>query len=107
MKIRVLREVKKGKKFLKIKQGKVFTKKKLNSTIKSDYIPFGVNDNIYKRRDGLYMKQTKQGELEKKIEKLSKKYNKSEDFIKLLIKICLNFKIDNYEVPIENYLMKK
>jgi len=54
MKIRVLREIKKGKKFFKTRQGEVFTKKKINSTIKKDYNPFKVNYKIYKRRDGLY-----------------------------------------------------
>lgn len=50
-----LRRIKKGKKFFEIKQEKVFTKKKVNSTIKKDCTPFGVNSElIYKRRDGLY-----------------------------------------------------
>ena len=35
---------------------------------------------------------------------LSKKYNKRENFIKVLTKICLDFKIYNYKEEIENFL---
>lgn len=43
------------KKFAKVSQ-KVFTKKKQNDTIRKSHIPLKVNYKIYKRRDGLYMK---------------------------------------------------
>ena len=38
---------------------------------------------------------------------LSKKYNKREIFIKILTKICLEFKIYNYKEEIENFLEKQ
>ena len=57
MKKVILRRVREEKKFFEKKQEKVFTKKKVNSTIKKDYNPFEVNYKIYQRRDGLYNMQ--------------------------------------------------
>lgn len=37
------------------------------------------------------------------VKKISKKYNRSEKFVILLTKICLNFKIYNYEETIEKF----
>lgn len=47
--------LKSDEKFKKVSQ-KVFTKKNENDTIRKSHIPFKVNYKIYKRRDGLYMK---------------------------------------------------
>ncbi len=47
---------------LKENEGKVFTKKRGNDIIKKDYNPSEVN-LIYKRRDGLCMKETEIGEI--------------------------------------------
>lgn len=38
------------------------------------------------------------------VKKLSKKYNKTEKFMQLLTKICLDFKIYNYKEEIESFL---
>lgn len=38
---------------------------------------------------------------------LSKEYNKTEKFIQLLTKICLDFKIYNYKEEIKNFLEKQ
>lgn len=42
--------------------------------------------------------------LDETVEELSKKYNRSEKFIKLLTKICVKFKINNYKETIKNFL---
>lgn len=60
MKKIILKGFKKRKKIFKRKKEKVFTKRKVNSTIKKDYNPFEVNKKIYKRRDGLYMPKNKE-----------------------------------------------
>lgn len=45
--------------------------------------------------------------MKKKIEKdLESRYNKREEYIKLLVKICRNLKIDNEKEEIEKFLKK-
>lgn len=52
---------------LKENEGKVFTKKIGNDIIKKDYNPFEVN-LIYKRRDGLCMKEIEIGEINENLD---------------------------------------
>jgi len=91
-------------KMLKLKK-KVFTNEGRNNIIKQEYNPLAV---IYKNyeRGGLFMKETKEGLLNKLAKTLSKKYNQREEFIILLIKICLDFEIDDYRM-IEKFLINK
>lgn len=49
----------------------IFTKSISNSTIKKNYNPLKVNCKIYKRRDGLYMRKTKDISLDEVIEELN------------------------------------
>ena len=81
---------------------KVFTKEERNIIINKDYNPLKVNYKIYKRGSGLFMKN----ETLNRVKKIGKKYNKSENVTKLLLKICLDFKISDYEKIIEKFLMK-
>lgn len=53
---------------LKENDGKVFTKKEGNDIIKKDYNPFEVDYKIYKRRDGLYMKNIVLGEIREELD---------------------------------------
>ena len=85
---------------------KVFTKEKRNNIIRKEYNPLTVNCKNHERGSGLFMKETKEGVLNKLAKTLSKKYNKREEFITLLIKICLDFEIKDYKV-IEKFFINK
>ncbi len=85
MKKRILKGIKKGKIF-KIKRGKVFTKKEVNTTLYRDCTHFKVNSElIYKRRDRLYnieeieLKETIFIE-EENYQQIKKKMCKEEDY---------------------------
>ena len=77
---------------VKKEEGKLFTKLEGNDTIKKNYNPFEVDCKIYRRRDGLYMKNRKE---------------KNEKFINLLFKICSDLKIKNSKEEVDNFLNKK
>jgi hypothetical protein len=42
--------------------------------------------------------------VENDVKELSDKYNRSVNFIKMLLKICMDLKISNYKNEIENFL---
>lgn len=86
-------------------QEKVFTNEERNIIIRKEYNPLTVNCKNYER-GGLFMEKTKEGVLNKLAKTLSKKYNQREEFITLLIKICLDFEIKDYKV-IEKFLINK
>lgn len=91
---------------LKKKEGKkVFTNEGRNIIIRKGYNPLTVNCKNYER-GGLFMEKTKEGVLNKLAKTLSKKYYQREEFITLLIKICLDFEIKDYKV-IEKFLINK
>lgn len=66
----VLKKIRKHKKYCK----KVFTKKKMNDTIRKDYNPLKVNEKFYERGSGLY--NMKEIVLEKTIFISEEKYQK-------------------------------
>ena len=51
------------------------------------------------KKDGFHMEK-----IDEEVKELSIRYQKSENFIKLLKKICLNFKTDNYFTEIKRFL---
>lgn len=81
-----------------MKNEKVFTKEMKNNIINEKYNPLNYE------REGLFMKGTEDIVLDEVVKELSKKYNRSEKFIKLLTKICVKFKINNYKETIKNFL---
>ena len=42
--------------------------------------------------------------VESDVKELCEKYNRSVNFIKMLLKICMDLKISNYKNEIENFL---
>lgn len=72
------------------------TKDEWNNIISENYNPFKVNNKKYLLKKGLNMK-------EKEI--VSKEKN-NKNFIKLLTKICLDLKVENYEEEIIKFLVK-
>lgn len=84
---------------------KAFTNDERNIIINKEYNPLAVICKNYER-GGLFMEETKEGLLNELVKTLCKKYNQREEFIILLIKICLDFKIDDYKL-IEKFLINK
>lgn len=80
---------------------KIFTKNYGKDIIIISNIP--LNKNLFKK-DGLIMYKTKEGILDKKRKLIIKKNEKKDKFIRLLKKICKDFKIDDYEKEIKNFL---
>lgn len=85
---------------------KLVTKKENSNIIKDNYNPLKVNYKNLFEKDGLFMKEKKEVILNNEEEKIIKKYNKTEKFIILLKKICIDFKTDNCKKEIERFLEK-
>ena len=63
--------------------------------------PLDVNHKLVSKREKTDKKKTSQVAKE-----LSSKYHKTEAFIQLLTKICLQFEVTDYETEIEKFLIK-
>lgn len=71
---------------------KVFTKNESNNIMRKKYNPLKANKC---EREGLFMKETKDVILDEIVKELSKKYNKREQVVKVLLDKC---KIFSYNI---------
>lgn len=83
---------------------KMFTKDERNNIISEKHNPLKVNYKNLFEKEGLFMNRTKEVLLDEEENTLIKNFSKSEKFIKLLIKICYDFKIDDYKKEIKVFL---
>ena len=94
----------KSEKLSKEKNEKIFTKSERNIIISKNHSLLKVNYKFIFERNGLFMKKTKERLFNNEEKKMSQKYNKSIEFIKLLKKICLDFNNNDYNVVIKEFL---
>ena len=78
----------------KKKWKKAFTKKYRKDIINKKYSP-SKGKNIFHEREGLLMKETKDIILKAIVKELSKKYNKKEQMIQIMLEKCKN---SNYNI---------